>query len=127
MPSSIRSRKPIIKLTPGEFRNYNERGYSFPHRALSWEEAEGYRKKLENYEDRNGLIMKSPYSNKPHLVFTWVHELIHNPQILSLAASVLGPNLLVWGTNFWKKVFVLKETIQAFLIPKILSCSKKCF
>ncbi|MAW34120.1 MAG: phytanoyl-CoA dioxygenase [Proteobacteria bacterium] len=103
MPSSIRSRKSITKLTPGEFRNYHERGYSFPHRALSLEEAESYRKKLENYEDRNGLIMKSPYSNKPHLVFTWVHELIHNPRILSLAESVLGPNLLVWGTNFWIK------------------------
>ena len=47
--------------------------------------------------------MKSSFSNKPHLVFTWVYELIHNPRILSLAESVLGPNLLVWGTNFWIK------------------------
>ncbi len=103
MSSIISTLKPNLGLTSEETREYHEQGYSFPHRVLSLKEANYYRKKLEDHEDKNGLIMKSPYSNKPHLVFTWVHELIHNSKILSLAESILGPNLLVWGTNFWIK------------------------
>ncbi len=99
----IRSNKSLAKLTQSQLKGYIEKGYSYPHRVLSLEEAKYYRQKLEAHEAEHGLIMKSSYKNKPHLVFTWVWELIHNPRILSLAESVLGPDLLVWGTNFWIK------------------------
>ena len=90
-------------LGDNEIKLYREKGYSFPHRVLTDDEITYYREKLECFESEQGLIMNSPFSNKPHLAFTWAYELIHNPNILGLAESILGPNLLVWGTNFWIK------------------------
>ncbi len=75
----------------------------FPLRALPEAEAHGYRKKLEDYEAAHQPIMKTALRNKPHLVFTWINELIRDPRILDAVEDVLGPNILAWGTNFFIK------------------------
>jgi ectoine hydroxylase-related dioxygenase (phytanoyl-CoA dioxygenase family) len=47
--------------------------------------------------------MKTALRNKPHLVFTWINELIRDPRILDVVEDVLGPNILAWGSNFFIK------------------------
>ena len=86
-----------------QLNQYERDGFLSPIRVFSEQEARELRVQLETYEATHGPVMKSPYRNKPHLVFKWVAEVIRNPKILDLVESVLGPNLLVWGTNFFIK------------------------
>ena len=79
-------------------------GYHFPVRALSAEQAQAYRAKLEGAEAQLGTpLMKTGYRNKPHLVFTWADELIRHPRILDAVEDILGPNLLVWSSSLFMK------------------------
>ena len=86
-----------------QLNQYERDGFLSPIRVFSEQEARELRVQLETYEATHGSVMKSPYRNKPHLVFKWVAEVIRNPKILDLVESVLGHNLLVWGTNFFIK------------------------
>jgi ectoine hydroxylase-related dioxygenase (phytanoyl-CoA dioxygenase family) len=47
--------------------------------------------------------MKTPYRNKPHLVFGWANRLVRHPKILDAVEDLLGPDLLVWGSGFFIK------------------------
>ena len=93
----------LKRLTEDQIEKYNREGFFFPLRALTGSEAAEYRKKLEEYEAAHQPIMKTALRNKPHLVFTWINELIRDPRILDAVEDVLGPNILAWGTNFFIK------------------------
>ncbi len=82
---------------------YQRNGYYFPVRVMSESEAAEYRRKLEAYEAEHQPIMKTALRNKPHLVFTWINELIRDARILDAVEDILGPNILAWGTNFFIK------------------------
>lgn len=90
-------------LSRSQVEAFRRNGYYFPVRVISVAEAEDYRHKLEDFEFEHGLIMKTPYRTKPHMVFRWVNGLIRNPRILDAVEDLLGPNLLVWGTSFFIK------------------------
>jgi non-heme Fe2+,alpha-ketoglutarate-dependent halogenase len=90
-------------LTEAQVEAFKKNGYHFPVRVLSEAEADAYRKKIETFEFDHGLIMKTPYRNKPHMVFKWANQLIRHPRILDTIEDILGPNLLVWGTSFFIK------------------------
>jgi ectoine hydroxylase-related dioxygenase (phytanoyl-CoA dioxygenase family) len=90
-------------LTTDQVEAFRETGYHFPVRVMSAGDADAYREKLEEFEFEHGLIMKTPYRAKPHMVLTWVNDLIRHPQIIDTVEDILGPNLLVWGTSFFIK------------------------
>ena len=90
-------------LTEAQVAAFNRNGYHFPVRVISEAEADAYREKVETFEFDHGLIMKTPYRNKPHMVFKWANQLIRHPRILDTVEDILGPNLLVWGTSFFIK------------------------
>ena len=90
-------------LTQKQIDCYRTDGFLSPIRIFSNEEASRLRSELECFEAAHGLVMGTPYRNKPHLVMTWVAEVIRNARILDAVESILGPNLLVWGTNFFVK------------------------
>lgn len=90
-------------LSTAQVEAFNRNGYHFPLRVLSEPEAIGYRRNLEAFEAEYGAVMKTPYRNKPHLVFKWANELIRNPKILDAVEDLLGPDLLVWGSSFFIK------------------------
>ena len=90
-------------LTPAQVEAFKCNGYHFPVRAISRAQADAYREEIENFEFDHGLIMKTPFRNKPHMVFKWANQLIRNPKILDTVEDILGPNLLVWGTSFFIK------------------------
>ncbi|HWQ38760.1 MAG TPA: phytanoyl-CoA dioxygenase family protein [Burkholderiales bacterium] len=91
------------RLTAEQVEAFNRNGYHFPLRVMSAEEAAGYRRRLEEFEAQHGLIMKTAYRNKPHLVFKWVNQLIRHPGIVDAIEDLLGPDLLVWGSSFFIK------------------------
>ena len=95
---------PIVsKLTTTDIGAYNEEGYLTPIDVMSSQEAEKfcvnyYRVQKENDTDLT-LILRS----KPHLVFPWLFNLVKNPAVTGPVSSILGPNLLAWGTSFFAK------------------------
>jgi hypothetical protein len=83
-------------------------GCLFPLRVLTAEEALGYRRRLEAFEasqrDRAAEeLHHRTYRFKPHLLFTWLDELIRRPAILDAVESLIGPDLLVWSSAFFVK------------------------
>ena len=88
--SSITGTREPKVLTRGEVEAFARNGYHFPVRALTAEQAQAYRAKLEGAEARLGTpLMKTGYRNKPHLVFTWADELIRHPRILDAVGDIL--------------------------------------
>ena len=94
---------PPKRLTSEQVDAYQRNGFAFPVSAISESEAAEYRARLESYEAEHEPIMGSALRNKPHLVFTWINELIRDPRIVDVVEDILGPNILVWGTNFFIK------------------------
>ncbi|MFL6579609.1 MAG: phytanoyl-CoA dioxygenase family protein [Burkholderiales bacterium] len=97
------SGKPNKVLTEAQVAAFNKNGYHFPVRVMSEAQADALRQNIETFEFDHGLVMKSPYRNKPHMVFKWANELIRHPKIVDTVEDILGPDLLVWGTSFFIK------------------------
>ena len=101
----------LKRLTPEQVDAYHRNGFYFPVSAISEADAAECRAKLESYEAGHENIMRTAFRNKPHLVFTWVNEIIRNPRIVDVVEDILGPNILVWGSNF----FIKDEHDPAFI------------
>ncbi|MEZ5935732.1 MAG: phytanoyl-CoA dioxygenase family protein [Alphaproteobacteria bacterium] len=91
-----------MALSSEQIRHYREDGYVFPIRVLDEAEAAGCRARLEAIE-KGGAEPAKRLKFKPHLVFTFLDDLIRHPKILDAVEDVIGPNILCWGTNFFTK------------------------
>lgn len=90
-------------LSDAAVEQYRRDGYYFPIDVLSKAEVGQYRAQLEAYEARNGGPLTGELRHKPHLLFTWLNDLVRHPRILDAVEDVLGPNLLCWSTSFFIK------------------------
>ncbi|HEY3937579.1 MAG TPA: phytanoyl-CoA dioxygenase family protein [Bryobacteraceae bacterium] len=82
---------------------YRERGFLFPLPALAPAETAALRTKLEDLEAQHGGKVPPPVNRKPHLLLTWLNELIRHPSILDSVEKILGPDILCWGSGFFIK------------------------
>ena len=89
-------------LTEAEVRRYHETGYHFPVPVLDPAEALSLRRRLEDFESSAGRLA-GKMRQKPHLLFTWLNDLIRHPRILDAVEDVIGPDILCWGTSFFIK------------------------
>lgn len=99
------------KLTVGQQHHYREQGYCFPLRVLEETEAAGLRNQFQDYVDRHAEKLKRllprdrrAYLTETHLCLPWVYRLVTHPAVLDAVESVLGPNLLVWGSQWFPKL-----------------------
>jgi len=83
-------------------RQFNDQGYYAPVRALTGDEAVRLRGRLEAFEASNSGLTGG-LRNKPHLLLTWLDELVRHPGVLDAVEGVIGPNILVWGSSFFIK------------------------
>lgn len=90
-------------LNRDQLEAYQEQGFLFPLRVLSDSETATLRKKLEDLERHHGGRLPGRINRKPHLLLTWLNELIRDPRILDPVEDILGPNLLCWGSGFFIK------------------------
>ena len=90
-------------LSAAALAQYARDGYIFPVPVLSEEEARQYRLRLERVEEDLGGPLRGYYRVKPHLLFTWLADLVRHPAILDAVEDVLGPDLLCWNTSFFTK------------------------
>jgi non-heme Fe2+,alpha-ketoglutarate-dependent halogenase len=89
-------------LSEAAVQQYRELGYYAPVPVLSRAEAAALRQNLEAFE-ATGDGMQGPIRHKPHLLFTWLNDLIRHPRILDAVEDVIGPDILCWGTTFFTK------------------------
>ena len=90
-------------LTIDEMNRYERDGFVFPLRVLPAERARAYRARLEASEQAIGGAFVGIYTQKPHLLFTWLDELVREPAILDVVEDLIGPDLLLWSTEFFIK------------------------
>ena len=90
-------------LSAAETKAYQERGYHFPVRIFSPQEMAGLFDRLRATEAKVGGRLEGRMNQKPHLLFPWMNELIRHPKVLDAVESVIGPNILCWGSQFFMK------------------------
>jgi non-heme Fe2+,alpha-ketoglutarate-dependent halogenase len=90
-------------LSPAGVERYRRDGFYFPIPVLAPGEAGERRGRLEAVEAAHGGQLGGELRQKPHLLFTWLADLVRHPIILDAVEDVLGPNLLVWSTSFFIK------------------------
>lgn len=82
---------------------YARDGYVAPIRVFGADEAEKYRRRLENSEAAIGRPLTQEERTKPHLLFRWAAELARHPAIIDAVIPFLGPNILCWETVLFTK------------------------
>jgi non-haem Fe2+, alpha-ketoglutarate-dependent halogenase len=90
-------------LAPSAIEQYERDGYYFPVRVLSEADAGGYRERVERVEHDLGGPLRGIYRIKPHLLFTWLADLVRHPAILDAVEEVIGPDILCWNASFFTK------------------------
>ena len=90
-------------LSPASVARYHRDGFFFPITVLTAAEAAEYRGRLEAVEAEHGGALTGELRHKPHLLFTWLADLVRRPAILDAVEDVLGPDLLVWSSSFFIK------------------------
>jgi hypothetical protein len=90
-------------LTQAQIDRFWEQGFLSPIRIMPVEEALGYRRRLERFEEMSGGPLRGDLRHKSHLLFTWLGDLVRHPRILDAVEDLYGPDLLCWTTNFFIK------------------------
>ena len=90
-------------LTKQQVRQYHEQGWAGPFTLISEEEMAVVRRTIDEEilepGRAQGLAEKDYFHNR-HLDNRCVYELLSHPNLVEKAASILGPHLVLWRTNF---------------------------
>jgi non-haem Fe2+, alpha-ketoglutarate-dependent halogenase len=92
----------MASLPPQAVHQYRQSGYVSPIPVMSPAQADAYRGKLEAAE-ASGRLPAGALRTKSHLLLTWVDEIVRSPRVLDPVESIVGPDILVWGTSFFIK------------------------
>jgi len=90
-------------LNEAQVARYRRDGFYCPIDVLSTSEAATYRARFEAYAAANHGWYELSKGQKLYLLQTWVAELASLPRVLDGVESVLGPDLLVWGSSLFIK------------------------
>lgn len=90
-------------LTATQREQYYATGCLFPIRGLPTSEAASMLDRLAAFEAERGLVASDVIRNKGHLKLLWVYELVHHPVLLDAVESIIGPDILCWGSSLFIK------------------------
>ncbi len=90
------------KLTAAEVQHYHRDGFAFTFDAVTAAEARAYRTRMEAFEAQHGALSKG-HNFKPHLLFTWVDEIVHHPAVLDAVEDLIGPDIRLFHLTVWPK------------------------
>src|SRR3981081_1922395 len=91
------------KLSAEQIAGYERDGFVSPVEAFSTERARGWRNQLEAFERAEGRKMKRGPNFKPHLLFPWVDEIVHAPEVLDAVEDLIGPDIRLFHLTAWPK------------------------
>ena len=95
-----------MALSKEVLAQYEHDGFFFPLDILSLEEVGAVRRQLEDFEVRyqsHPVVGDGEFRTSCHLFLPFLDELTRHPVILAAVSSILGNDLLVWGTSFFTK------------------------
>jgi non-heme Fe2+,alpha-ketoglutarate-dependent halogenase len=58
---------------------------------------------MEEFEAAQGRELTKGQNFKPHLLFTWVDEIVHHPAILDAVEDLIGPDIRLFHLSVWPK------------------------
>ena len=90
-------------LSAEAVERYNRDGFLHPLPCLTRAEAKRCRDALEDYERRSGQKPTLAIRGKGHLKMQVLYDLVHDVRVLDAVESVLGPNILCWGSSLFVK------------------------
>ena len=93
-------------LSPEALARYEHDGFFFPLDVLDPGEVAAMRTQLEDFEERyesHPAVGHGAFRTSCHLFLPFLDDLIRHPAILDAVSSILGRDLLVWGTSFFTK------------------------
>ncbi len=82
---------------------FEAQGFLFPLEGLSASEAAELMRRVDDLEESRPGWLFARTTKKPHLLLTWLNQLIRDPRILDPVERILGPNLLCWSASFFAK------------------------
>src|SRR5262249_13838679 len=91
------------KLSSEQIAQYERDGYICPVDGFSAEQADAWRGRLEAFEQGEGQKMTRGHNFKPHLLFPWVDEIVHAPEVLDAVEDLIGPDIRVFHLSVWPK------------------------
>ncbi len=97
------SQAPLKALTPEARARYQREGFLCPVPAIGAANAAEARKKIEAVEAQHGGQWPRELALKPHLLYTWLDEIVRHPSILDPVEDLLGPDILCWASRFFIK------------------------
>ena len=62
-----------------------------------------WRERLEAFERAEGQKMTRGHNFKPHLLFPWVDEIVHAPEVLDAVEDLIGPDIRLFHLTVWPK------------------------
>ena len=90
-------------LSEAAVERFHRDGFYAPFQAATREEAFEVRRRLEACEAGHGGPLKGSLRFKSHLLFKWLSDLVRSPRILDAVEDLIGPDILVWSTDWWIK------------------------
>jgi len=91
------------KLTDAQIEKYHRDGFVYPLDAFGAGEARRYRGAMEAFEAAQGTELTKGHNFKPHLLFTWVDEIVHHPAVLDAVEDLIGPDIRLFHLSVWPK------------------------
>lgn len=96
------------KLTSEQIAAYWEQGFLFPLNAFDADEALALREELETVESdwADAGLPRSVKTYKrvnAHAVMPFAYDLAKRPELVDLVEGILGPNILIYGVEFFIK------------------------
>ena len=90
-------------LSDHDVAGYRRDGFIYPIPVLTQSEAASYRQSIDLFEQRFNLPAGDVIRNKGHLKHVILYQMIRHQAILDAVESVLGPNILCWGSSLFVK------------------------
>ncbi len=90
-------------LSDSQIKRFQTHGYLSPLDALSPEEADSCLCQLNEIEDLLGEDPQKYLKIKAHLAAPWMVELASHPAILDAVESLIGPDILLFGSSLFAK------------------------
>lgn len=98
------------KLSSQQTQFYEENGYLFPLRVFADAETTEFRRRFDDYTQKNQerLRVLDPRERRAvygytHLVLPWVYQIVSHPKVLDAVEGAIGPNILVWESAWFVK------------------------
>jgi hypothetical protein len=90
-------------LTADQRSAFHRDGVLFPLPAFGFDEIERVKRRLRTIGRARAGRLPPALNLKPHLLVPSLWDMVHDPRILDPVQSLLGPDLLCWGSSFFDK------------------------